>query len=57
MTLLAPNSDCSIFIAKLTLSACTTVVTTTPLALTVARNRFITIFIVRVREQRETIRA
>jgi hypothetical protein len=41
----------------LTLSACTTVVTTTPLALTVARNRFITIFIVRVREQRETIRA
>jgi len=45
MTLPTPNSACSIFIAKLTLSACTTVETTTPLALTVALNCFITIFI------------
>jgi hypothetical protein len=45
MKLPAPNRACSIFMAKIVLSAYTTVTTSTPLALMVARNCFITIFI------------
>ena len=44
-TLAAPNKVCRVFVANLTLSAYTTVVTAAPLALTVARNCFITVFI------------